>query len=196
MTEQYELIFLKKLQDCIDDLDDLDEIINTNSERQSVTDYELSDWLHFLQNEENINDDTILNVSHKIIALRKKRQSLRNEYECIKRYKELSNRMMTPASRESIKTEIGKTLSNLNQPYKNRVITEEDITFMKAKHEVKCTRRSRRKNSNEIDEQLMELKNQGLTQREMAEIVGIKQASISVRFKKMKEKNKNEDRVI
>ncbi len=192
MTEQYELIFLKKLQDCIDGLDDLDEIISTNSERQSVTDYELSDWLHFLQNEENIDDETILNVSNKIIALRKKRQSLRNEYECIKRYKELSNRMMTPASRESIKTEIGKTLSNLNQPYKNRVITEDDITFVKAKCEKKTVRKLRRKDSAELDKQLLELKKQGLSQREMAEIVGITQASISVRFKKMKEKGNYE----
>ena len=192
MTEQYELIFLKKLQDCIDGLDDLDEIISTNSERQSVTDYELSDWLHFLQNEENIDDETILNVSNKIIALRKKRQSLRNEYECIKRYKELSNRMMTPASRESIKTEIGKTLSNLNQPYKNRVITEDDITFVKAKCEKKTVRKLRRKDSAELDKQLLELKKQGLSQRELGVIVGIKQASISVRFKKMKEKGNYE----
>lgn len=194
MTEQYELIFLKKLQDCIDGLDDLDKIINTNSERQSVTDFELSDWLHFLQNEEDLDDETIYNVAKKIIGLRKKRNSLRNEYECIKRYKELSSRMMTPASRESIKIELGKTLKNLNQPYKNRIITEKDIEFVKAKNEAKKTRKARDKNlSNEdIDKKILELKEQGLTQKQMTEIVGLRQSSISMRLKKMKGRENDE----
>jgi len=191
VTEQYELVFLKKLQDCIANLDELDEIINTNSERQSVTDFELSDWLHFLQNEEDLDDETIYNVAKKIIGLRKKRNSLRNEYECIKRYKELSGRMMTSNSRESIKIELGKTLKNLNQPYKNRVITEKDIEFVKAKNEVKKTRKARDKNlSNEdIDKKILELQEQGLTQKQMAEIVGLRQPCVSVRLKKLKGEN-------
>ena len=188
MTEQYELIFLKKLQDCINNLDELDEMIKSIGERQSEVDLELSDWLHFLQNSEDLDEEINSNIALKIKELRKKRASLRLESELIRRYKDLSGRMMSD-NREFVRTEMQKMMKNLNQPYKNRVITDEDIKFITAKSAKKIiTSKKRNIASEELDSKLIELQKQGLSQRKMSEIIGITQASISIRFKKIRER--------
>ncbi len=194
MNEQYEKIFLKKLQDCIIGLDELDELVNTNGERQSNIDLELSDWLHHLQNNfEVFSRASLANVAEKIGNLRLERASLRNEYELIKRYKELSNRMMSKDNRQFIISEIQKTMKNLNQPYQNRIIDEkmiakvEAITAEEKKQEITKAKRQRKESSKELDQILLKMKSEGKTQREMAEKVGMTQASVSIRLKRLKE---------
>ena len=116
MNNQYDKIFLKKLQDCVIDLDELDEIIETNSERQSKVDSEISDWLHRLQNnfeELKPNRIALANIAEKIATLRLERASLRNEFELIKRYKEISRQMMTKDNRKFVITEIQKNNEEL-----------------------------------------------------------------------------------
>lgn len=194
MNEQHEKIFLKKLQDCIIGLDELDELVNTNSERQSHVDLELSDWLHHLQNNfEAVSRASLANIAEKIGSLRLERASLRNEYELIRRYKELSNRMMSKDNRQFIISEIQKTMKNLNQPYQNRIIDEkiianvEAITIEEKNQEITKPKRQRKESSKELDQVLLKMKAEGRTQREMAVKVGITQASVSVRLKRLKE---------
>lgn len=194
MKEQYEKIFLKKLQDCIIGLNELDELVNTNGERQSNIDLELSDWLHHLQNNfEAVSRASLANIAKKIGNLRLERASLRNEYELIKRYKELSNRMMSKDNRLFIISEIQKTMKNLNQPYQNRIINEkmianvEAITVAEKNQEIAKAKLERKESSKELDQILLKMQKEGKTQREMAEKVGITQASISVRLKRLKE---------
>ena len=191
----YDKIFLKKLQDCIIDLDELDQIIETNGERQSKIDLELSDWLHLLQG--NIDDlkkncFVLANIAEKIAILRLERASLRNEFELIKRYKEVSRQMMTKDNRQFVIAEIQKVMKNLNQPYQNRVITEKDIEMIKAvtveesKSIKKKRARKSRAESEALNTKIWDLYNQGISQTKIAKMVGLTQPCINVRIKKMK----------
>ena len=195
MNNQYDKIFLKKLQDCVIDLDELDEIIETNSERQSKVDSEISDWLHRLQNnfeELKPNRIALANIAEKIATLRLERASLRNEFELIKRYKEISRQMMTKDNRKFVITEIQKIMKNLNQPYKNRIINEEDIKLVEALTEnEKCQTRKKQtrkisEESQKINDQIWDLYQQGISQQKIAQTVGLSQPSINVRIKRIK----------
>lgn len=195
MNNQYDKIFLKKLQDCVINLDELDEIIETNGERQSKVDSEISDWLHRLQNhfeELKPNRVALANIAEKIAILRLERASLRNEFELIKRYKEVSRQMMTKDNREFVIAEIQKTMKNLNQPYKNRIINEEDIELVEAMTEkeknqtVKKNKRKISAESQKLNDQIWELYRQGISQKEIGKLVGLTQPSVNVRIKKIK----------
>lgn len=191
----YDKIFLKKLQDCIISLDELDQIIETNGERQSKIDLELSDWLHLLQG--NIDDlknnrFVLANIAEKIATLRLERASLRNEFELIKRYKEISKQMMTKDNRQFVIAEIQKVMKNLNQPYQNRIIDEKDIAMIKAVtvEEAKSVKKKRarksRAESEALNTKIWDLYNQGISQTKIAKMVGLTQPCINVRLKKMK----------
>ena len=195
MNNQYDKIFLKKLQDCVIDLNELDEIIETNGERQSKVDSEISDWLHRLQNnfeELKPNRIALANIAEKIATLRLERASLRNEFELIKRYKEVSRQMMTKDNREFVIAEIQKTMKSLNQPYKNRIINEEDIELVEAMTEkeknqtVKKNTRKISAESQKLNDQIWELYRQGISQKEIGKLVGLTQPSVNVRIKRIK----------
>ena len=193
----YDKIFLKKLQDCIISLDELDQIIETNGERQSKIDLELSDWLHLLQgniDELKSNRFVLANIAEKIAILRLERASLRNEFELIKRYKEISKQMMTKDNRQFVIAEIQKVMKNLNQPYQNRIIDEKDIEMIKAVtvEEAKSIKKKRTRKSNaeseELNKKIWDLYNQGISQTKIAKMVGLTQPCINVRLKKIREK--------
>lgn len=195
MNNQYDKIFLKKLQDCVIDLDELDEIIETNSERQSKVDSEISDWLHRLQNyfeELKPNRIALANIAERIATLRLERASLRNEFELIKRYKEISRQMMTKDNRKFVIAEIQKIMKNLNQPYKNRIISEEDIELVEAmteneKHQIrKKQTRKISEESQKINDRIWDLYNQGISQQKIAQAVGLSQPSVNIRIKRIK----------
>ena len=67
---QYEKIFATKLQNLVDNINEIEELAKTNAERQSKNDSEISDWLHELQNNDELNDKQIANIGRKIKELR------------------------------------------------------------------------------------------------------------------------------
>ena len=74
-NEQIDLVVLKKIQDVIQGLDELDTMFAENSQNQSKNDSEISDWLHVLQDDENLDDAAIASIGRKIAELRKERCS-------------------------------------------------------------------------------------------------------------------------
>lgn len=139
----YEVVFLATLNRCINDLNELDNLIETNGDRQSKVDLELSDWLHKLQYGDDLTDKQLINISLKIRELRKTRESLRNEYELINVYKTNFKQLYNHESRPFLVNSIQSRLSGLNQQYNNRVLTEEEIskTLDEDKTEIKLAKK-------------------------------------------------------
>ena len=183
MKEQYEKIFLKKLQDCINDLNELDEIINTNPERQRKIDLELSDWYHFLQNKD-LNRESLANVAERIATLRKERASMHKEYDIIKKFNELKDRLNSKENRQFMIVEIHKTLKEWETPYKNRILTENQIQEVVNQNTKIVLKDKRTKVS---DEEIWILYKQGVSQKKIADKFNMAQPSISMRLKKIKE---------
>lgn len=127
MKIDYDIEFLGTLQRAITTLDELDTLIETNGDRQSKIDLELSDWLHKLQYDDTLTNEQITNIGIKIKELRKERESLRNEHELIEEYNKNKNKLIERGNRQFLTSNIQIRMKRLNQPYNNRVLTEEDI---------------------------------------------------------------------
>lgn len=119
-------IIYEKIKETIDLLDEIDEMINTQSTEVQQVDFELSDWLHYIENNE-ISDESSIKIVKKIKELRELRRCLNNEHEIEKTYKDNSSKMMGNNTRSMLLAEINKTKNRLNNDYKNRVLTDEAI---------------------------------------------------------------------
>jgi len=190
MEKQSDLYFLKILQDAITSLNKIDELVESNSTRQSAIDLELCDLLHLIENEE-ISDAASPKIIKRIHELRQIRRSLRNEYELIIKYNEIKERLSFKENRQFVIAEIQKRIKNLNQEYKNRILTQEQIDELLKDDSTKITetkkKRKRSEESKKIDEQIMELLEKGKSQSEIAKILYMTQPSISMRVKRIKE---------
>lgn len=187
-NKQIDLIVLKKIQDVIKGLDDLDGMFAENSQNQSKNDSEISDWLHVLQDDESLDDVAIASIGKKIAELRKERNSLRNAYEIMKTFNENKNKLIHPDNRKFLIALVHKTRKNLNQPYKNRVISENEIDELKNKKKNDTTI-STRGRKEELDiEKIKELLLSGMSQRKIAEKLNCAQPTISGYKKKLQER--------
>ena len=50
VNNDIDIIFLSKLQQALDTLDEIDDMIKDNPDNQQKIDYEISDYLHLIQN--------------------------------------------------------------------------------------------------------------------------------------------------
>ena len=123
-------IVLDKIKEAIKILDEIDEMIETQPQELQKIDYELSDLYHYIENE-NMTNETCVKVVERIKYLRLLRRSLNNEYSIEKAYKDNSNKMMGNNTRVFLLHSVCESADKLNQEYKNRVLTEEDINNLK-----------------------------------------------------------------
>lgn len=196
--EKSDKIFLKKLHDICNLLDEIDELIKTNSIRLSDIDQAKSDLEHTLENEE-LNNNEFLNISKELKRVMKVRRGIKNESEIITSYNENKQKLIFQNQREFFKNAIGIKNKNLNQPYKNRVYTVEQINELKNRNDdIKTAKKENKielanaKAKIKIDLQELELQLvKGKTQRELAIMFGCSQPTINYWIKKIdKERNK------
>lgn len=119
-------IVYEKIKQAMNLLDEIDEMIKTQSIELQQVDYELSDWYHYIENN-NIDENSSKKVLEEIQRLRKVRRGLQNEYEIENTYKNNSSKVMGNNTRGLLLAEINKTMSRLDCDYKNRVLTEDSI---------------------------------------------------------------------
>lgn len=190
MESQSDLIFLKLLQDSIESLNKLDEMIETNGQRQSEIDSELSDLLHLIEHSE-LNDLSCIKITHRIQELRKIRHGLRNEHELIIKYQEVKAKLSSKENRQFITTEIQKRLKTLNQEYKNRVLTDEQITELVREEPLTVEKNTKIRKMSEktkqMNDRILELLSKGCTQKEIAVELNVSQGCVSQKIKKIKE---------
>lgn len=189
--KEVDTYFLKLIQDTVKNLDIIDELIETNGQRQSEVDSILSDYLHLIE-DKNLSDLAALEVMQEIKMNREKRRRLRNEYEIIKSFEGNKNKLVFKNQRQFFTNEIYKKFTSLNQPYKMRILNEEKINEL--------THMENIKNSNDItsqkrkykkciwsDEKIRELLNNGKKAKEIAEILDIPLPTAYAKIKKVKE---------
>ena len=79
--ENKENIFLVKIQNCLKLLDEIEDIIGNNPNDQSNIDYELSDYLHIIQeNNQKLDDKTKIELVDKIEKARLQREQYNSIY--------------------------------------------------------------------------------------------------------------------
>lgn len=125
MNNRDEIIY-NKIKQAVIMLDEIDKMINSQSEELQKVDYALCDWLHYIENNE-INEKDSIKVIKEMQKLRKQRRSLHNEYEIEKVYKNNYSKMMGNNTRQFLLAEINKTIKQLGNEYKNRILTNEEI---------------------------------------------------------------------
>ena len=137
-------VIYEKIKQAMSILDEIDEMIKTQSIELQQVDYELSDWYHYIENN-NIDENSSKKVLEEIQRLRKVRRGLQNEYEIENTYKNNSSKVMGNNTRGLLLAEINKTMSRLDCDYKNRVLTEDSI------NELLNTKRRRGRPRKEVD---------------------------------------------
>ena len=123
-------IIIDKIKEAIRILDEIDDMIETQSTELQKVDYELSDLYHYIENE-NLTSDTCVKIIDRIKYLRLIRKSLNNEYSIEQVYKNNSSKMMGNGTRAFLLNTVCQTVENLKTEYKNRILTEEDIQELK-----------------------------------------------------------------
>ena len=119
----------EKIQESMQLLDEIDNMIDSQSNELQEIDYKISDILHYLENNE-VNDKECIKIVQLLQEFRKIRRSLHKEYEIEKTYKENSGKVMGNNTRQMLIAEINKTIKQLDSEYKYRVITEDEIKLL------------------------------------------------------------------
>ena len=119
-------LIIDKITNAISILDEIDNMIKTQSEELQKVDYKLSDLYHLIENND-LSDEASINVVKEIHDLRKERRSLNNEHDLEVVYQNQKQKMIGNDSRQFLVTELNKTNKRLNSEYKNRVYTTEQI---------------------------------------------------------------------
>ena len=121
-------IIVEKIANAIATLDEIDGLIKSQPSELQTIDYELSDWYHYIENNE-MDDETSVNIIKRIKELRIKRRALKNEYEIETTYQQHKSKLSGDTTRQFL-LNVYKTKKRLETEYKNRVITDDDILLM------------------------------------------------------------------
>ena len=161
-----ENIFLAKLQLLCDTFDEIDEIVENHPSEQQKIDFEISDYLHLLQNED-LSDDSMLTISKKLKNARLHRAMLQNTASLIKTYSDNKQRIVFSNTRIMFRSNMRNTMGRLHQDYKYRVLDDSDINELKSEKFVKEKKVSK-KQSRISKEELLEKVNEGMKTNDIA----------------------------
>lgn len=119
-------LFLEYLNNAIENIDKIEEFIQSNSNEYSLIDKEIEDYEHLIENNE-LNKEQSVYVISKIHELRIKRRSVKNEHELENVYLNNLQKMTGNNTRTLLLNEIHKMEKQLQSEYKNRIITDEEV---------------------------------------------------------------------
>lgn len=162
--ENKENIFLVKIQNCLKLLDEIEDTISNNPNDQSNIDYELSDYLHIIQeNNQKLDDKTKIELVNKIEKARLQREQYNSIYLIGKYFTENKNKLLYTNSRKIMYKGLSDLLGTLHKPYNYRVFSEDDI-----KEILKPTENKSNRKSAISKEMLLECMEKGMTSSEIA----------------------------
>ena len=179
MNGDIDIIFLSKLQQVLNTLDEMDNMIKDNPDNQQKIDYEISDYLHLIQN----TDLDKLDINKVMAALKKlrlKRASHYRFYEIAKTYNANRDKLKYTSSRANLKEIIKNTLDNLNNEYNYRILESDDLNTLCTEKTEEKKKRSPKKSKYRITEfDLRKMVDEGMSTSEIATIFGCNQSMIS-----------------
>lgn len=192
--KETDVLFLKAIQDVVKSLKIIEELIETNGPRQSQTDSLLSDYEHLLEESKtrnkSLSDTAYIKIAKEIEKQRDIRRHQKNEFELERIYMQQNEKLFHKEHRTFFTNEIYRRFTELNQPYKPRILTDKQIEELLAitVEESKKTRKTNREKNNEIiNQKIKEMLEQGYSQKKIAVELKMSQPSICLRIKKMKE---------
>ena len=179
MNDDIDIIFLSKLQQVLNTLDEMDNMIKDNPDNQQKIDYEISDYLHLIQN----TDLDKLDINKVMMALKKlrlKRASHYRFYEITKTYNANRDKLKYTSSRANLKEIIKNTLDNLNNEYNYRILESDDLNTLCTEKTEEKKKRSPKKSKYRITEfDLRKMVDEGMSTSEIATVFGCNQSMIS-----------------
>ena len=119
-------IIIEKIKNAVLLLDEIDDMINTQSFQTQEVDYAIQDWLHYIENNE-ISEKQSYKIIQELKRLRQIRRCLHNEHEIEKVFMNNASKVMGNNTRPLLLAEVGKVEKQLNGEYKNRILTVEEI---------------------------------------------------------------------
>lgn len=119
-------LILEKAVEIVKALDELDDYIEKLPNYQSEADSLLSDYRHFLKDNE-IDINTAYNVALKMKKTEIKRSQLKQDIDLANTYNLHKNKLISKENRQFLLTEMYKREKNWGQPYVYRVLTEKEI---------------------------------------------------------------------
>jgi hypothetical protein len=121
-------IFLAKLQQVLNLLDDIDEMIGNNPSDQSNTDTLLEDYKHLIEeNADNMSNDAKINMINYYAKARLTRRNNKNFYEVTKYYNNNRQKLQYKSGRQNLYREVQNKLNNLGNKYNYRVLTDDEV---------------------------------------------------------------------
>ena len=179
MNNDIDIIFLSKLQQVLNTLDEMDNMIKDNPDNQQKIDYEISDYLHLIQNTD-LDKLDINKVMEALKKLRLKRASHYRFYEITKTYNANRDKLKYTSSRANLKEIIKNTLDNLNNEYNYRILESDDLNTLCTEKTEEKKKRSPKKSKYRITEfDLRKMVDEGMSTSEIATIFGCNQSMIS-----------------
>lgn len=172
--ENKEKIFLAKIQLLINTFEEIDDIVANNPNDQQAIDFEISDYLHLLQNED-LSDESMLEVSKKLRNARIKRNQLQNTSQLIKAYTDNKSKLAYQNNRYCMENAIKNVVNRLNQDYNYRVLDTNDILEIKNEKPLVVTKEK----SKITKETLEEMINCGMKTNEIALALNCSPSNIS-----------------
>ena len=179
MNNDIDIIFLSKLQQVLNTLDEMDNMIKDNPDNQQKIDYEISDYLHLIQNTD-LDKLDINKIMMALKELRLKRASHYRFYEITKTYNANRDKLKYTSSRANLKEIIKNTLDNLNNKYNYRILESNDLNALCTEKIQENKKRSPKKSKYHITEfDLRKMVDEGMSTSEIATIFGCNQSMIS-----------------
>lgn len=179
MNNDIDIMFLSKLQQVLNTLDEMDNMIKDNPDNQQKIDYEISDYLHLIQNTD-LDKLDINKIMMALKELRLKRASHYRFYEITKTYNANRDKLKYTSSRANLKEIIKNTLDNLNNKYNYRILESNDLNALCTEKIQENKKRSPKKSKYHITEfDLRKMVDEGMSTSEIATIFGCNQSMIS-----------------
>ena len=127
MVENNELI--NRIKEVIELLDEVDSYIDNLPNKQSEIDSLLSDYRHFLK-ENEFTKEQAYDIALKIKECELVRSQLKEDVDIVNVYNSMKNRLLSKDNRLFLMNEIYKKAKHWGQPYKYRILTQEEVTSL------------------------------------------------------------------
>lgn len=191
-------IFLAKLQQVLNGLDEIDDMIGNNSSDQSNVDTLLEDYKHLIEeNGQNMSDDAKINMINSYYKARQIRRRNNNFYEIIKYYNNNKQKLQYKAGRQTLHSELKNRLGSLDNSYKYRILTDDEVnnlihyvdnnTCEETECETQHNNRKKKLSKEELEKCLLD----GKKTKEIAKMYNISEPYVSVLKKQYKLKTRD-----
>lgn len=178
-----ESIFLAKLQQALVLLDEVDDIITNNPEMQQNVDWEISDYLHFIQNN-NLSEKAKLEINDRLKTCRIKRNDYNSIFTLGKIFSENRGKLAFKETRKQLNQLISNTLNTLHKDYNYRVLDQETLNSFLNMENNEIIKKHRGKNACISKEDLEDKLNKGMTLTSIAKELNVSASNLSMLKKK------------